>query len=76
VRFSAFSLTRAGLGQMHVVTGKLAGKTVNEVLALANAVLGGGALPTGLTYDNIEDVVERINKNFQAGTTDNHYLIP
>jgi len=76
VRFSAFSLTRAGIGQMHIASGKFMGKTVNELLALANSVLGGNPLPIGIKYDDVEDAVERVNKNFQAGTTDNHFLVP
>ena len=77
VRFSAYSLTKHGLGELHLVSGALMGKTVNDVLAIANTVLGGGALPTGLkNYDALEDIVERINKNYQAGTTDAGYLKP
>ena len=34
---------------MKVASGPLAGQTVQQVLALANSVLGGGALPSGMT---------------------------
>jgi hypothetical protein len=49
------------------------------VLAIGNRVLGGDPLslwPTLKSYDALEDIIERINKNYQAGTTDSHYLIP
>jgi hypothetical protein len=76
VRFSALALTRSGLGSLKLASGKLAGMTVDQVLAIANSVLGGNALPPALkTFDDLEDIVERINKNFQAGTTNNGYLI-
>jgi hypothetical protein len=74
VRFSAFGLTRNGLGGLKVVSGPLATWTVDQVLAAGNQALGGGALPTGVTYAQLEDIIERINKNFAAGTTDNGYL--
>src|SRR5262249_37157502 len=80
VRVSALCLTRCGLGALHVATGKLAGWTVDQVLAAGNRALGGDPLASISlalkTYDDLEDIIERINKNFQAGTTNNGYLIP
>jgi hypothetical protein len=77
VRFSAFGLTRAGLGGLHLATGKLKGYTVDQVLAMANTVLGGGALsPLLKNYDELEDIVEAINENFRAGVVNKGYLIP
>ena len=82
VRFSAYNLTRAGLGSMKVASGKLAGQTVNQVLQTANRVLGGDplpavfGLPTLANFDQLEDIVERINKNYQAGTIDRGFLVP
>jgi hypothetical protein len=77
VRFSAFSLTRSGLGALKLASGPLVGKTVNDVLGFANTALGGGGLPALLkNYDALEDIVERINQNFQAGTVDRKYLVP
>jgi hypothetical protein len=74
VDFSARSLTRKGLGTLTVVSGELAGKTVNQVLSLANSVLGGGSLPYGLTLSELNDVVSKINENFDGGTQNNGYL--
>ena len=76
VDFSRVSLMRYGLGALRVASGLLAGQTVNQVLALGNSVLGGGPVPTGLRISDINEVIERINKNYEAGTTDKHYLIP
>ena len=44
--------------------------TVNEVLALGNAVLGGGALPPGLKLSELAKIIGLINSNFGGGT---HY---
>jgi hypothetical protein len=52
----------------------MAGKTVQEVLAIANAVLGGGAVPSGLTLTSISSTVDAINNNFDNGTSNNGYL--
>jgi hypothetical protein len=49
---------------------------VGQVLALANRVLGGDAVPTGLTLQQINDVVERINRNYESGGVDFGYLQP
>jgi len=64
----------AGLGNLKVVSGALAGKTVNEVLAIANAVLGGGASPTGLTISELNAIVHAINNNFENGTVHDGFL--
>jgi len=67
VDFSAAGVTRTGLGNLYIAVGKFKNKTVSQFLATANAVLGGGALPTGMTYDDVEDTAELINLNFQGG---------
>jgi hypothetical protein len=74
VDFSNFGITRFGLGTLKVVSGPLAGQTVNQVLALANRVLGGDPVPAGLTLQTINDVVFRINLNYLAGVVDTKYL--
>jgi hypothetical protein len=74
VAFSNAGVTRWGLASLQVQSGKLAGYTVAQVLALANSVLGGGALPSGLSLSDLNEVVDRINNNFVDGTTDLGYL--
>jgi len=76
VSFSNAGITRNGLSSLTVVSGPLAGKTVAQVLALADAVLGGNtaALPSGLTVSGLNDIVTAINQNYDNGTIDNHYL--
>ncbi|MDP1569776.1 MAG: Ig-like domain-containing protein [Vicinamibacterales bacterium] len=78
VDFSSAGVTRSGLGSLRVSAGKLAGSTVNQVLALANQVLGGntGALPSGVKIGDLNTVVDKINNNFVDGTADNGYLVP
>ena len=76
VDFSNAGITRAGLANLKVASGRLAGYTVGQVLSLANAVLGGntGALPSGLSVSGLNGIVDAINNNFDNGTTNNHYL--
>jgi hypothetical protein len=74
VDFSAASLTRQGLGSLTVVSGELGGKTVTQVLTLANTVLGGGSLPSGLSLSELHEIVTKINENFDGGTDNNGYL--
>ena len=76
VDFSAAGIKKPGLGSLTVISGPLSGYTVNQVLALANAVLGGAtsALPAGVTISQVNEVVDAINNNFDNGTTNNGYL--
>jgi len=75
VRFSAFNITKGGLGSMHLTTGLLMGKSVDEVLAMGNRVLGGDPLPAPLkTLADLESIVEKINKNFEAGSPSKGYV--
>jgi hypothetical protein len=76
VDFSAKGVTRSGLGALRVKSGKLANQTVNQVLALANTVLGGnlGALPSGVSLSDLNTVLDKINNNFVDGTRNNGYL--
>jgi hypothetical protein len=76
VDFSNAGITRSGLEALHVTSGKLAGKTVSEVLSLANGVLGGDKtlLPAGVSINDLKDIVKKINENYESGTHDRGYL--
>ncbi|MBI2529429.1 MAG: DUF11 domain-containing protein [Candidatus Rokubacteria bacterium] len=74
VDFSAAGLTTMGFATLTVVEGELAGMTVNDVLALGNSVLGGGAVPPGLKLSELTQVIRLINSNFDGGAHDNDYL--
>jgi hypothetical protein len=79
VDFSAKGLlfiNQGSLGNMKVVSGKLAGYTVSQVLALCNKVLGGttSALPSGVTVSDLTNICGSINGNFDNGTVNNGYL--
>ncbi|MDQ2667484.1 MAG: hypothetical protein M3Z05_15925 [Gemmatimonadota bacterium] len=78
VDFSAAGVTRSGLGAMNVVSGKLAGLTVAQVVDMGNAVIGGntGALPAGVSISDLNNVIGSINNNFDGGSTNNGYLTP
>lgn len=74
VDFSNKGFLPAGLGSLKVASGDLAGQTVTQVLATANAVLGGAALPSGLTYSELNAVVDAINNNFDNGSQNLGFL--
>ena len=74
VDFSKKGYLRAGLANLIVVSGDLEGDTVQEVLDLANSVLGGGSLPYGLSISELNSIVTKINENYDGGTDNNGYL--
>jgi hypothetical protein len=76
-RFSAAGITQSGLGSLKVASGKLAGYTVNQVLLLCNAVLGGnvGSLPPGVSISDLNNIATAINENYDNGTTNKGYLV-
>jgi hypothetical protein len=78
VSFSDAMVLRQGLGDLKVRTGPLAGKTVRQVLAEAERLLGGGAPAGGfgLNHSQMNDILAKINENFVDGKTDKGYLIP
>ena len=71
VDFSKAGVTQAGLDGLRVVRGEFAGWTVSQILALGNAALGGGSLPSGVTLPELNDVITAINENFEGGTQNN-----
>lgn len=77
VDFSERGVTAPGLKHLRIATGHtLLGRTVEEALALANQALGGGGLPPGVSFSALNDVMTRINENFDNGTTNNGFLVP
>ncbi|HYB93744.1 MAG TPA: Ig-like domain-containing protein, partial [Vicinamibacterales bacterium] len=67
VDFSNAGVLKKGLGGLVVVSGPLQGKTVNQVLAIANGVLGGAAPPAGVTISDLIESLTAINENFVDG---------
>jgi hypothetical protein len=79
VDFSTRGIITPGLASLKVAPGNpLAGQTVAQVLAIANRVLGGdpAAVPPGMSIAGLNQVVTRINENFDNGTTNNGFLVP
>jgi hypothetical protein len=76
VDFSNAGVNKKGLGALKVVSGKLAGYTVTQVLSLANTVLGGvtTGLPTGVSISDLNGVIDSINNNYDGGTVNKGYL--
>ena len=77
VDFSNAGITRSGLGDLHIASGPMAGYTLNQVLAIANLVLGGNlaALPAGMTVSDLNDVLDKVNNNFDEGQVNKGYLL-
>ena len=77
--YSNAGKTPFGLATKCVASGPLAGKTVQYVLDLANKVLGGNTsllAANGLTsISQLNDIVTRINENYDGGKLDKKYLI-
>ncbi|MGE3488948.1 MAG: MBG domain-containing protein [Vicinamibacterales bacterium] len=76
VDFSSAGATKTGLGDLVMVSGPLAGQTVNQILAMANTVLGGqtSALPSGMSISTLNGILESLNMNFHEGTVNNGLL--
>ncbi|MGE3344581.1 MAG: SdrD B-like domain-containing protein, partial [Vicinamibacterales bacterium] len=73
VAMSEAGKTPAGLAALKVKSGPLAGKTVGEVLALANKALGGQSV--GISITTLNSVVDSINQNFVDGIVNKGYLV-
>jgi hypothetical protein len=76
VDFSNKGITHTGLAALTVTSGAMKGYTVAQVLAIANAVIGGSsaALPSGVSLSTLNSVVDAINNNFDNGVSNNGYL--
>jgi hypothetical protein len=76
IDYSAAGITGVGLANRTVVQGPLWGYTVQEVMDLANAVLGGQTwqLPRGMGVSDLDAIVANINSNYENGAIDNGYL--
>jgi hypothetical protein len=58
-----------------IFAGPFENYTVGQLLALANSVIGGGALPGGKTIAQISAALDSINQNFDNGTVNHGYLV-
>jgi hypothetical protein len=68
----SFSPSSTSLGSLVVSTGTFAGKTVNELLSIANTILGGGS--SSYTATQINDAIDAVNRNYDNGTVNLGYL--
>jgi hypothetical protein len=69
VDFSAAGVTKAGLGDL-----VYSGKSIYQILALANQVIGGDTAAlngTGWTLTQLNNIVDGLNNNFDNGTQNN-----
>ena len=68
-----FSTPTAPLGSLFVNSGLFMGMTVDQVLVIANTILGGGSS----IYDpaDVFAALDAINNNFENGTVDMGYLV-
>ena len=76
--FSNAGVTTFGLATKCVTSGPLAGKTVQYVLDLANKVIGGNTAllaANGLSSISVlNDIITRINENYDGGKINKGYL--
>ncbi len=61
------------LGDLVIASGPFYGKTVSQMLALAEIAIGGGSL-NGYTFSQFNDAATAVNENFDNGTVDKGYL--
>ncbi|MFA5909870.1 MAG: MBG domain-containing protein [Vicinamibacterales bacterium] len=76
VDFSAAGVTKSGLGDLVMLSGPLAGSSVNQILVMANKVIGGqtSALPSGVSISMLNGILESLNLNYHEGTVNNGLL--
>ncbi len=76
IDYSNAGITESGFGNRVVTTGPLQGYTVNQVMTLANQVLGGQwwSLPSGMQVSDLDNAVATINSNYENGAINNGYL--
>lgn len=76
VDFSAAGITKRGLGALVMQSGPLAGMSVDQILVLANTVVGGqpSALPSGLSISGLASILESLNLNYHEGTVNQGLL--
>jgi hypothetical protein len=67
-----FSPSSTSLGSLVVASGTFAGKTVNQLLSIANTILGGGS--SIYTVAQITAALDTVNKNYDNGTVNLGYL--
>jgi hypothetical protein len=68
----AFSSSTTSLGSLVVSSGVFVGKSVSELLTIANTILGGGASP--YTASQINTALDAVNRNYDNGTINLGYL--
>ncbi|MGZ5567215.1 MAG: HYR domain-containing protein, partial [Limisphaerales bacterium] len=75
--YSTAGLFKVGLTTLHIAPGyTLAGQTVAQVLTTCQKVLGGGALPPGVTISQLTTLCSGINGNYDGGLQNNGVLVP
>lgn len=68
----AFSPSSTPLGSLIVMAGPFTGKTVNQLLTIANTVLGGDT--STYTAAQINTALDAVNRNYDNGTVNLGYL--
>lgn len=66
-----FCSSPVSLSALVVVDGKLQGLSLGQILSLANSCLAGGALPVGVSLDDLLQVIVSINANFHSAVVNN-----
>ena len=64
---AAFSASNTALGSLIVNSGVFAGNSVNQMLAYANVILGGGTTSPAYSATQVNDAIDMINNNYDNG---------
>jgi hypothetical protein len=68
---------RPGFKNLKLSSGPLAGKSVQEVLNIANQALADGSLPSSLSnLVTLDNIVAKINQNYVDGVEEYNFLVP
>jgi len=76
VDFSRAGVLKSGLGDLVFTSGPVAGQSLTQVMAMANAVFGGqtSALPSGMNLSGLTSLLESVVNNYHEGTVNQGLL--
>ncbi len=76
VCFSAAGVTKSGLGALKIQSGAYKGWTVDQLLGLAEAVLGGNTCGLRGSIADLSNACTAVNESFDGGSANTGYVAP
>ncbi len=74
--FSAAGVTKSGLGALKIQSGAYKGWTVDQLLGLAEAVLGGNTCGLRGSIADLSNACAAVNESFDGGSANTGYVAP